>query len=60
VSLKQTVQTKTSEIYGGINEFKKDYQPVTNFIRDGNDDLCADSHNILNRLKNTLAVIQCI
>jgi hypothetical protein len=33
----------------GINEFKKGYQPRSNFMKDEKGDLLADSHNILNR-----------
>jgi hypothetical protein len=41
------------DLYKGINEFKRDYQPKNNLVKDENGDLLADSHNILNRLKNT-------
>jgi hypothetical protein len=40
------------ELYRGIKEFKKGYQPRTNLVKDENDDLLADSHNILNKWKN--------
>jgi hypothetical protein len=36
----------------GINEFKRGYQPRNNLVKDENDDLLADSNNILNRWKN--------
>jgi hypothetical protein len=36
----------------GINEFKNGYQPVTNLVKDENDDLLANLHSILNRWKN--------
>jgi hypothetical protein len=36
-------------LYGGINEFKRGYQPRNNLVKDENGDLLADSHNILNR-----------
>jgi hypothetical protein len=39
-------------LYRGINEFRRGYQPRSNFVRDENGDLLADSHNILNRWKN--------
>jgi hypothetical protein len=39
-------------LYRGINEFKRGYQPRNNLVKDENGDLLADSHNILNRLKN--------
>jgi hypothetical protein len=38
-------------LYRGINEFKKDYQPRSNLVKDEIGDLIADSHNILNREK---------
>jgi hypothetical protein len=38
-------------LYRGINEFKKGYQPIRNLVKDWNGDLLADSH-ILNRWKN--------
>jgi hypothetical protein len=37
------------DIYRGINEFKRGYQPRNNLVKDGNGDLFADSHNFLNR-----------
>jgi hypothetical protein len=40
------------EMHRGIYEFKKGYQLWTNLVTDVNDDLLADSHNILNRQKN--------
>jgi Fe-S cluster biosynthesis and repair protein YggX len=36
----------------GINEFKRGYQPRNNLVKDGNGDMFADSHNILNRWNN--------
>ena len=33
----------------GINDFKKDYQPRTNIVKDDKGDLVADSHSILAR-----------
>jgi hypothetical protein len=41
-----------SDLYRGINEFKRGYQPRNNLVKDENGDLLADSHNILNRWKN--------
>jgi hypothetical protein len=38
--------------YRGINEFKRGYQRINNFMKDENGDLLVDSHNILNRWKN--------
>jgi hypothetical protein len=40
------------DLYRGINEFRKGYQPKTNMVKDENGDLLADSHSILNRWKN--------
>jgi hypothetical protein len=39
-------------LYKGINEFKRDYQPRNNLVKDENGDLLSDSHNILNRWNN--------
>jgi hypothetical protein len=39
------------DLHRGINEFKKGYQPRSNFVTDEKGDLFADSHNILNRWK---------
>jgi hypothetical protein len=52
MSLKQTVRRKSSETNGGISECKKCYQPRTNLVNDGNGDMLADSHKILNIWKN--------
>jgi uncharacterized protein with ParB-like and HNH nuclease domain len=40
------------DLYRGINDFKRGYQPRSNLVKDENGDLLADSHNILNRWKN--------
>jgi hypothetical protein len=37
------------DLYRGINELKKGYEPRTDLVRDENGDLLADSHNSLNR-----------
>jgi hypothetical protein len=34
------------DLYGGITEFKRGYQSSNNLVKDENDDLLADSHNI--------------
>jgi hypothetical protein len=39
-------------LYRGINEFKRGYQPRTNLVKDESGDLLADPHNILRRWKN--------
>jgi hypothetical protein len=41
-----------TDLYRGINEFKKGYQPRINIMKDENGDLIADSQNVLNRWKN--------
>jgi hypothetical protein len=43
------------ELYRGINEFKRGYQPRNNLVKDENDDFLADSHNILNRQRNYIS-----
>jgi hypothetical protein len=40
------------DLYRGINEFKKGYQPGTNLVMDEWGNLLADPHKILNRWKN--------
>jgi hypothetical protein len=40
------------DLYRGINDFKRGYQPSSNLVKDENGDLLADPHNILNRWRN--------
>jgi hypothetical protein len=40
------------DLYRGINDFKKGYQSRSNLGKDGNGDLFADSHKILNIWEN--------
>jgi hypothetical protein len=40
------------DLYRGINEFKRGYQPRRNLVKDENGDLLADSRTILNRWKS--------
>ena len=40
------------DIYRGINDFKKGYQPRTDIVKDEKGDLVADSHSILARWRN--------
>jgi hypothetical protein len=40
------------ELYRGINDFKKGYQPRTNIVKDEKGDLVADCHSILTRWRN--------
>jgi len=40
------------DLYRGINDFKKGYQPRTNIVKDEKGDWVADSHSILARWRN--------
>jgi hypothetical protein len=40
------------DLYRGVNEFKKGYQPRSNLVKDEKGDLLADPHNIVNRWMN--------
>jgi hypothetical protein len=40
------------DMYGGINEFKRNYQPRNNLVRDENGDLLADLNNNVSRWKS--------
>ena len=40
------------DLYRGINDFKKGYQPRTIIVKDEEGDLVADSHSIMTRWKN--------
>ena len=40
------------DLYRGINDFKKCYQPRTNIVKDEKGDLVADTHSILARWRN--------
>jgi hypothetical protein len=60
MSLQQTVRTRPSETCRGeINEFKRGYQLRNNLVKDENDGLLEDSHNILNTWKKYYSVIEC-
>ena len=37
------------DMYRGINDFKKGYQPRTTIVKDEKGDLVADSHSIMAR-----------
>jgi hypothetical protein len=41
-----------TDLYRGINEFKKGYQPRINIIKDVNGNLLADPQSVLNKWKN--------
>jgi len=45
------------DLYRGINDFKKGYQPRINIVKDDKDDLVADSHSILTRWRNYFSPI---
>jgi hypothetical protein len=40
------------DLYRGINEFRKGYQPTTNIIKDEDGNLVTDPYSTLNRWKN--------
>ena len=43
---------KITDLYRGINDFKKGYQPRTNIVKDKKGDLVTDSHSILARWRD--------
>ena len=43
------------DLYRGINDFKKGYQPIIDIVNDEKGDLVADSHSILARWRNSFA-----
>jgi len=45
------------DLYRGINDFKKGYQPRSNIAKDDKCDLIADSHSILARWRNYFSQI---
>jgi len=45
------------DLYRGISEFKKGYQPRTNIVKDDKGDLVADSHSILAMWRNCFSQI---
>ena len=40
------------DLYRGINDVKKEYQPRTGIVKDEKGDLVADSHSIMARWRN--------
>jgi hypothetical protein len=46
------------ELYRGIIDFKKGYQPRNNVVKDEKGDLVADCHSILARWRNHFAAIE--
>jgi hypothetical protein len=47
------------DLFRGINEFKRGYQPRSNLVKEKNGDLLANSNIIVNRLKSYFSVIEC-
>jgi UDP:flavonoid glycosyltransferase YjiC (YdhE family) len=45
------------DLYRGINDFKKGYQPRTNIVKDEQGDLVVDSHSMLARWRNYFSQI---
>jgi len=45
------------DLYRGISDFKKGYQPRTNIVKEDKGDLVADSHSILARWRNYFSQI---
>ena len=43
------------DLYRGINDFKKGYQPITNIVKVEKGDLVTDSQSILVRWRNHLS-----
>jgi len=46
-----------SDLYRGINDFKKEYQPRCKIVRDEKSDLFADSHLIMARWRNYISML---
>ena len=40
------------DLFRGINDFKKEYQPRTTIVKEEKGDLVADSHSIMARWRN--------
>jgi len=47
------------DLYRGINDFKKSYQPRTTIVKDEKGDLVADSNSIMARWRNFFPPIEC-
>jgi hypothetical protein len=50
--LETNSKNKIRDLYRGINDFKRGYQPKTNVVKDEKGDLVADSHSILAGWRN--------
>jgi len=48
------------DLYRGINDFKKGYEPRTKIVKDEKVDLVTDYHSILTRWRNHFSHVQCI
>jgi hypothetical protein len=48
----ETNNKNIRDLYRGINEFKKGYQPRINIMKDENGNLLADPQDVLNTWKN--------
>jgi hypothetical protein len=46
------------DLYSGMNELEKCYQPRKNLVKVESGDLFADPHKILNRWKNYLPAVE--
>jgi hypothetical protein len=46
------------DLYKGINELKKGYQPRTNIVKDANGDLLADYRNIFEQMKKYICQLR--
>jgi len=49
MNLKLAVRSNIRDLYRGISDFKKGYQPRTNTVKDEKGDLVTDSRSILAR-----------
>ena len=47
------------DLYRGISDFNKGYQPRNNIMKDEKGDLVADSHSILVRRRNHFSAFEC-
>jgi hypothetical protein len=52
LKMHQSIHNLKKDLYSGINDFKKGYQPRNNVVKEEKGDLVADSHSILARWKN--------
>ena len=48
------------DLYRGINDFKKGYQPRTNIVKDEKGDIVADCHSILARWRKRFSQLQSV